>query len=169
MDEFFKGLGIAVGVFVGVIGGTGVVLLTQWVNEKRTEGQRRRSLKFEFDLNIKKIDGWLDQFTKYRNAINANNPALFAGWFDLSRVVYNTANDMFARGELYKYLDHDDIGELQETFWELSQYGENYLNNLIAQHRANFDQAEAARTIDFWEDKFKRHKQTFHRIVEKLP
>ncbi len=168
MDDFLQGLGIVVGVFVGVVGGTAVVLLTAWVNQRRGENQLVRNLRFEFDLNIKKIDVWLEELTSYRNAVNANNLALYAGYFDLSRIVYVTANNMFVSGALYKYLDHGDIGDLQVITSELSLHGENYMNNQITQNRANFNQAVAAADVDFWERKLKGHRQTFERLHRKL-
>lgn len=157
------------GVFLGVLAGTAVTLLTGWFIERRSESQKLKNLKFEFNLNIKKIDRWLEEITAYRNAVNGDALDIYAGYFDLSRIVYVTANDMFLTGLLYKYLDHDDIGKLQVIFSEFSLYGENYLNNQIAQNKANFNKPKAVQDVNFWEKKFKDHKKTLEEIQKKLP
>lgn len=168
MSEFFEGLGIFVGVFLGVVGGTGVMLLTQWVNQKRSENQKLKNLKFEFDLNIKKIDGWLGEIVKYRNAANSDTLAEYAGYFDLSRAVFNTTASMFATGELYQHVDYDEIGKLQTIQSEFSVFWENHLNSQIARNKTNFNRGRVALEIDFWEQKFKEHKQTLQEILKKL-
>lgn len=157
------------GVFLGVLAGTAVTLLTQWIIQRRRESQKLKNLKFEFELNIKKIDRWLEEITAYRNAVNGDTLHMYAGYFDLSRFVSVTANDMFLTGLLYRYLDHDDIGNLQVLFSEFSLYGENYLNNQIAQNKANFNKAKAVQDVNFWEKKFKDHKKTLEQILKKLP
>lgn len=157
------------GVFLGVLAGTAVTLLTQWIIQRRRESQKLKNLKFEFELNIKKIDRWLKEITAYRNAVNGDTLHMYAGYFDLSRFVSVTANDMFLTGLLYRYLDHDDIGNLQVLFSEFSLYGENYLNNQIAQNKANFNKAKAVQDVNFWEKKFEDHKKTLEQILKKLP
>ncbi len=169
MDEFYNGLGIAVGVFVGVVGGTGVALVTQWVSQKRSESQQVSNLRFELDLNVKKIDGWLEEITRYRNAVNAQNLNTYFGYFDLSRFLMVTSNNLLYSGLLFKHLDYEDIGKLQVISSELSASGQSVLNNAIEQFKVNFDQAKAAENVNFWEGKFREHKQTLQRILQKLP
>ena len=164
MNYFLHGFG----VFLGVLAGTAVTLLTQWVLNKTKEKQKARNLRFEFELNIKKIDAWLEELVKYRNAVNGDSVQTYAGYFDLSRAVYPTANEMFQSGLLYKYLSHDKIGKLQVIFTEFSIYGENYLNQQIVSNKANPDKQQAVFNIDFWEKKFKDHKETFDDLVRKL-
>ena|SRR2546428_20644 len=156
------------GVFLGVLAGTAVTLLTQWVLQRRAETQQLKNLEFEFELNIKKIESWLEEMTRYRNAVNGDALATYYGYFDLSRFVYPTANHMFLSGLLYKYLDHDDIGKLLVITSEFSLFGENYLNNQITQHKANFVKAKAVQDVDFWERKFKDHRKSLEEILKKL-
>src|SRR5688572_5714411 len=115
------------GVFLGVLAGTLITLLTQWIIQKRNEAQQLRNLKFEFELNVRKIDSWLEEITRYRNAVNGDTLNTYFGYFDLSRFVYPTANAMFLSGLLYKLVDHDAIGKLQAIAAEFSFNGENYL------------------------------------------
>lgn len=44
MNYFLQGFG----VFLGVIAGTAVLILTQWINGKVKESQKVKNLKFEF-------------------------------------------------------------------------------------------------------------------------
>ena len=164
MSELLQGFG----VFLGVLAGTAVLLLTQSVTRRLAQNQKVKNLRFEFQLNVKKIDGWLDLLGAYRNAVNANAPDTFAAYFDLSRIVFVTANDMWATGLLYKYLTHDDIGKLQVLSADFTSFMENYLNNQIAQSRLAFNQAQAARDVNFWEKKFKDDRQTFIDILRRL-
>ncbi len=168
MDDFWQGFGIAVGVFVGVVGGTGVALITAWVNQKRNEGQQVKNLKFELGLNIEKIGVWLDEIAKYRNAVNAQALNTYNGYFDLRRFLMVTAQNMLLSGLLYKRLDYDDIGKLQVISHELSDLGETLINRQIEEAKANFVQADAAGNVNFWESKFNQHRLTLQQIVGKL-
>lgn len=164
MSYFLQGFGI----FLGVVAGTAVTLLSQWAIRKWNESQSVKNLKFELELNMKKIDKWLEEITEYRNAVNGETLNTYYGYFDLSKFVYVTANVMFITGLLYKYLSYDDIGKLQAIVTELSINTENYLNNQIVQNKANFNKPKAVQDVNFWEKKFKDHKRTLQEIVKKL-
>ncbi|MCP4365304.1 MAG: hypothetical protein GY800_08420 [Planctomycetes bacterium] len=164
MNYFLLGLS----VFLGVIAGTAVTIATQMFFQWKSEKHKLSNLKFEFMLNIKKIDGFLNELTKYRNAVNGDSLNMYFGYFDLSRVVSVIANDMFSSGLMYRYLTHEDIGKVQVVFSELSLNGENYINNQITQSKAQFDKQKAVGDVDFWEKKFKDHKKTFQEILSKL-
>ena len=109
MNYFLQGFG----VFLGVLAGTAVTLLAQLVTNRRSQTKKLKNLKFELELNMKKIDRWLEELTKYRNAVNGDALNFYFGYFDLSRAVFITTSDMFLSGLLYKYLNHDDIGKVQ--------------------------------------------------------
>lgn len=159
---------LSLSAFLGVIAGTAVTIATQIFFQRKSENQKIDNLKFEFLLNIKKIDSFLDELTKYRNAVNGDSLAMYFGYFDLSRVVSVIANDMFLSGLLYKYLTHEDIGKVQVIFSEFSLSGENYINNQITQSKAQFDKQKAVGDVDFWEKKFKDHRKTLQEILSKL-
>ena len=171
------------GVFLGVLAGTAVTILTGWLMKRHGEKQQKVNLLFELELNVRKINVWLEEIGKLRNAINGDAMHQYCGYFDLSRIVSVTCNNMFQSGLLYKYLDQDAIGTLQVIFSELSLHGEQYLNNKINQIIQSFnnayaqdqgqqwpiaDKADAVETVDFWENKLIAHKQSFHEIVTKL-
>ena len=134
-----------------------------------SESQRLRSLKFELELDIKKLDAWLGYITEWRNYVSASTPDRFLRYFDLSRVVFYSANNMWATGLLYSYRDHDDMGTLQTLGGEFTLFYENYINNQIAQQKTQFVQRQAVEQIDFWENKFRTHKGTLQDILAKLP
>lgn len=173
MNYFLQGFG----VFLGVIAGVAITLLTQWINEKRKESQKVINLKFEFQLNIKKIDKWLDEITKYRNAVNGDALNSYFGYFDLSRFITVTANDMFLSGLLYKYLDHEALEKLQVIFSEFTLPWETFLNNEITQNRNKAIQdptswpafkSQVVFKVNFWDNKIREHKKTLEDIFKKL-
>lgn len=172
MDYFLHGFG----VFLGVVAGVAIALMTQWINEKRKESQKVKNLKFEFGLNIDKINKWLEEITKYRNAVNGDALNNYFGYFDLSRFVSVTANDMFRSGLLYKYLDHDAIGKLQVIYSEFSPAWEGLLNKQVTQNKEKAADSSiwprlkvgVVVNVDFWEKKFKEHKKTLEDILKKF-
>lgn len=172
MDYLLQGFG----VFLGVVAGVAITLITQWINEKSKESQKVKNLKFELELNIKKINEWLEEITKYRNAVNGDALTNYFGYFDLSRFVYPTANDMFLSGLLYKYLDYDAIGKLQVIASEFSSGWETMLNQQVMQNKAKAAdlsawphlKGEVVSNINFWEKKFKDHRHTLEDILKKF-
>lgn len=169
MSDFYNGLGIAVGVLVGILAGTGVTLFVQFVNQWRLEKLWLGYLKYEISLNIQKIDAWQQELGRYRNAVHANNLAMYPGYFDLSRFLTVTVNNLLNAGLLYKHLGYQDIGKLQAASGEFSVFVESYMNNQIQQNKAQFVQSKAAQDVDFWEGKFSEHKDALQQIVAKLP
>lgn len=164
MNYFLQGFG----VFLGVIAGTFVVILVQKFTVWRQKEQKVKNLKFELNLNIKKIDEFLEKLTNYRNKTNSDNLVDFFDYFDLSRVIWITTTNMFYSGLLYKYLKYEDIGKLQVMISEFSLYWENIINGQVEQNKKNLDKQKTIKDIDFWENKFKRHKKSLNEILGKL-
>ena len=163
-----NGLGIVIGVLAGIIAGTVITVVERRVSQGRTERLWLGYLRYEINLNIQKIDGWLQELQRYRNAVNASDLADYAGYFDLSRFLMVTANNLLNAGLLYKHLSYQHIGSLQAAAGELSIFWENYMNNQINENRAQFVQSKAAREVNFWEQKFNQHKSALQDIVAKL-
>lgn len=176
-------VGSAVGAFLGVIAGTLITILAARLWERRAYRQQVRNLVFELRLNIKKIDRWLSEITKYRNAVNGDSLHTWFGYFDLGKASYPTANDMFRTGLLYKALSHEHIEALQSTVAELSPAGEKYMNEQLANRRSEFEDAqrkhdthywlniakpEAVRTADFWEKKMNDHRSILDEITRAI-
>lgn len=155
-------------VFLGVVAGIVVQVGAQRFFEWRAGRQDLNSLKFELRFDIRTIDRWLAEAQRWRNAVNANAMAGYFGYFDLSKFIYVTANKMFVSGALYRLLIDDDIAALQIITTEFSPSWENVLNNEITNMRQNFVQANAVTIVDFWEGKFRAHRDTLNRILNKL-
>ena len=135
------------GVFLGVIAGTAVTLLVQYLIQYKDIQQQTKNLKFELELNVGKIDAWLDELGKYRNAVNGDALHNYFGYFDLSRTVSNTTSTMFISGRLYKKLTHDQIGQLQAVFSTLSFNGERYMNEQVTTRIRMFNACRAEESI----------------------
>lgn len=176
-------VGSAVGAFLGVIAGTLITILAAKHWERRAYRQQVQNLVFELRLNLKKIDRWLSEITKYRNAVNGDSLHTWFGYFDLSKASYPTANDMFRTGLLYKALSHEHIEALQSTVAELSPAGEQYMNEQLANRRSEFEDAqrrhdthywlnvakpEAVRTADSWEEKMNDHRSMLDQIIRAI-
>lgn len=173
LSQFLQGLGLFTGVFLGVIAGVAITFVVERIKEKRNWKQELKNLRFELDTNIVKIEGWLQEVGKWRNAVNGDNFAMYYGYFNLSSAIIATTNTLFMAGRLYDALPNEHITKLQEVFKDLSIIGEQYLNNQIAQKKqllaqlnTSGNQVEWHRSlkqqcileIDFWEAKFKAHR-----------
>lgn len=156
------------------------MILSSLIQARAARKQQVRNLCFELRLNIKKIDGWLNQISQYRNAVNGDCLHLWAGYFDLSMTVSATFHSMLNSGALYNALSHEDIAALQEVYWALSQSGEHYLNKQLNNTRTSFQQLqeqgatqvwmtslkpESVRIADYWETTLNDHRAKLARIA----
>ena len=180
MNYLLQGLG----VFLGVVAGTVVTILTQLYFAKREETQQTQNLKFELKLNVSKIDTWLEKLEKYRQAVNGDTLHNWSDYFDIGKAVSVTANAMFTSGLLYKVLDKDDIAALQKLFDWLSPAGEQYMNNRLGQHQRLFTslrldermrsewiqthKPDAVESADVWQKDFCDHRMKLKGIIGKL-
>jgi len=172
-ENFFNGLGIVTGVTAGVIAGTLVNISINYLALKKIYKQRLRNFKFELDFNIKRIDDVLVELSKCRNAVNGDALDKYFGYFQLSRVIYQTANTMYADGSLYKCLSHDEIADLQRFCARFSPDFEKYVNDQFQQHQKNisdgtYEKSKAVGDLDFWEKTFNEDKTALKNILKKL-
>ena len=156
------------GVFLGVIAGVTIMLLIRWIDTNAHKKRQLDNLRFEFELNIKKIDGWLEESRTLRNAINGGTINRYFGYFNLSRFVIVTTDKMFITGLLYEILDYDDIGKLQGIVSDFTIDAQNYHNRKITDIKEHFDQAEATSYVDYFEEKLRRHRESIQVILGKL-
>lgn len=163
----FQGIGILIGIVIGTM----VTLIAQWFVQRQKENETLKYLKFEIDLNITKIDRWLEEINNYRNAVNSDTLNIYFGYFDLARVATNFYYNTFYSGLLYKYLDFESINELQVIFSEFVQSWETIINGEVKENRdifvnksVKFDKPAVTQKINFWENKFKTHKKTLQKI-----
>ncbi len=180
---FYKGLGQFFGVFFGVIAGTAVTIAAQKWLYRSSEKQQIKNLKFELELNCKKIQEWQEELIRYRNAVNGDSLLDYFGYFKLSSFIGVTVFQLHTAGVIYKYLSHEHIGQLQEVYNNLSLHGENYLNNQIEQRKQalaalkesgqhalwqQYLKPQVVRDIDFWEEKFRSHLNTINNVLPVL-
>ena len=178
MEYFLHGFG----VFLGVLAGTAVTLLVAYINKRNNLKQQNKNLKFEFDYNIKKLDSWIEEIEKYRNAVNGDVLHLYFSNFDLGRTVTVTSNYLLQSGLLYNIFNHDDLGKILVIFSELTASTEQYINKEIDGNRRIFEEcinnpetnqwtkykAKVVGDVDFWDKKFKDHKKNLTRIRNSL-
>ena len=163
-----------VGIFFGVLSGAAINLIVNKISEKNREKETIKYFKFEIDLNISKIDTWLESLNDYRNAINSDTLDTYSGYFDLSRVATSFYNNTFYSGLLYKYLNFEDVSHLQVIYTEFSLSWENLLNTQTANNIKSFKEkkdyrkTEITQQINFWTKKFKDHKKTLNEIKQRF-
>ena len=183
MSDLLQGIGSVVGVFLGVVAGTAITILVQRFQERRSRDQQKRNLRFELLLNSRKIDGWLEELGRYRNAVNGDNLDNWSGYLDLSKTLTATANAMLASGLLYDTLTHQHVENLQLVYWELSLATEDYMNKQFLAAKNTFNQLRkeknsllwlhsakpaAVQLADFWENKLRNHRAILEEIARAI-
>ena len=176
-------VGTALGAFLGIVAGTVVTICVHRFQEWRANRQQVRNLCFELRLNLKKIDRWLAEITRYRNAVNGDSLHTWFGYFDFGKTINSTANAMSVSGLIYKTLSYQHIEALQAIYWELSPAGEQYMNEQFTTSRNVFNQLRQDRNIliwstvakpeavgiaDFWERKLTDHRSTLQKITRTI-
>jgi hypothetical protein len=179
MNYLLQGLA----VFLGVIAGTVVTILTQLYLQKHAETQQTHNLKFEIALNSQKIDAWLDMLGRYRNAVNGDSLHTCYDYFDVSRIISVTASAMLQSGLLYKKLTDEQISLLLVFFSESTGQAEQVINSQFGNFRQEFERCraegdmtdwvksvkpEAVSVVNFWEKKFQEHQRVLNQIVATL-
>ena len=105
------------------------------------------------------------------NGDNLNN---FVDYFDLTKIIFNSANQLYYSGLLYKYLDDENIGRFLDTSSRFNQGWETLINNQVNDFKIkfitnkNYSKQEAANSIDFWEKFFSDRKKVLQDLL-KLP
>ena len=150
MSDFLQGLGFSAGVFLGIVAGTAVTLLVSYCQQRLRDRRQVRNLDFELRMNIKKIDGWLEELDRYRNAVNGDSLHDWFGYFDLRNSVSPTANAMFVSGLMYNTLSHEQIEPLQAVLQELSPVGEETMNGQLRASREEFNRLRVQRNPALW-------------------
>jgi len=160
------------GVFSGIVVGVIINLAVVSIVKNNSEKQLINNLKFEIEYNIKKIDKFLEKLINYRNMTNADNLNNYFDYYNLSKVIFITANQMFNDGLIYKYLNYESIEKLQNFSIDFSLGSENFMNNQIKYNQSNYSSPDIKKTVNdqitFWENKFKENKKNLEEIKNKL-
>ena len=165
MNYFLQGFG----VFLGVIAGTAVTILTQRFLLWRQEKQKIRNLKFEIQFNINQIDRWIEYLRGYRNAVNGDTLASWAEYFDFSHVIKSTIEDMIQTGLIYKKLAHGTVSHLLLFISSFNLGSESIINQQIFNQRKTFNKQLAVMEITIFEKKLQENKKNLETILKSLP
>ncbi len=170
---FWQGFGIFVGVFFGVVAGTAINLVIDWRKERKYKIQRRKNLLFECELNLQHITRWLNTLEDYRRTVVEDRIFQFNGYFDLTRGLSQTANEMYKDGSLFEFLAHEDIAQLQGMYVNFTSGAEDMLNNSVRDYKnifgtGNYNKGTVTFSIEWWENQFKPCKQLLERLIQKL-
>lgn len=191
MQYFYQGFWI----FIGIVAGIGVNILTQKIINWKNEKNILKNFKFEIDFNVKKINRFLEYLRDYRDCVNGDSLNKFTKYFDLSRVIFGTTNNMLFSGLLYKYLSDENVENILIMTSQFTLYWENQINSNIGQHIANFNfdkkkqkeatlsltglqestlaiqyysKEEATSTAISWETFFKDHNKNLYKIQKEI-
>lgn len=164
MNYFLQGFG----VFLGVIAGTAVTILANWIIQQRQNAQTISNLKFEIAANIERISQWQEKVTAYRNAVNAEALHTWAEYLNFSQIMRGTAEETFRTGIIYRYLDNKHISFLQAFLFDFAIGLEQIANQKIMEQRNAFNKQEAIMFITYLEKKLADSKSHLREILDKL-
>ncbi len=164
MNYFLQGFG----VFLGVIAGTVVTILTQRFLLWRQEKQKMQNLKFEIQFNIKQIDRWIEYLRGYRNAVNGDAIGSWAEYFDFSHVIKSTIEDMIQTGLIYKKLSYDTVSHLLLFISSFNLPFESVINQQILSQRQSFNKKLAVIEITVLEKKLHDNKKNLETVLNFL-
>jgi len=170
VNYFMQGFWLFVGIVVGII----VNVTTQKYLSWRSEVQLVKNFKFEIKYNIKKIEIFESYVRRLRDLINGDNIKNFFYYFDLTKVIFNSANHMYYSGLLYRYLDDENVGKFLDTSSRFNQGWETLANNQVNDLKTkfitnnNYVKQEAIDLVDYWENFFSSHKKVLQDLL-KLP
>jgi len=165
MNYFLQGFSI----FLGVIAGTAVTILTQHFLLWREEAQKVVNLKFEITFNIKQVDRWLESLTGYRNAVSGDTLSSWAEYFDFSHIIKSTTENMIQSGLIYKKLSLDSVSHLLLFISSFTQSFEYVISQQILNQRQAFNKQKAIIEITVLEKKLKENKKNLETVLQELP
>lgn len=176
MDSFYQGLGIFVGVIAGVVAGTLVTALINYLQLFRAKKYRIECLKFELIFNKEKINSFIEELQKYRFSVSGDALKTYFGYFQLSSMVYSTANSMYLDGSLYKLIDApNELVELQKAFRSYTADSEVDFNKNIREYKEICETDEWAKKkpdivsdLAFWEARFKEDIVILDKLLKKI-
>jgi hypothetical protein len=165
MNYFLQGFG----VFLGVIAGTAVTILTQRFFLWRQEQEKLRNLKFEIQFNIKQIERWIEYLRRYRDAVSGDTLASWAEYFDFSHVIKSTIENMIQTGLIYKKLPYDNVSHLLLFISSFNLGSETVINQQILNQRQTFNKQLAIMQITVFEKKLQENRKNLETILKSLP
>lgn len=161
------------GVFLGIIAGLAVNLLINAINNYRTEKKMMESLKYEIGFNIERIDEfikWVKMLNEYAGKDELSD---YRYTFNFSKILNTTLKYMFQNRSIYKLVDKETIGKLQNFYSDFQPYVEKKINDAVAEFRKRSDDPKVKKEVDeFVNDYiilgFKAAKDNLYAIKDKL-
>lgn len=174
----------AIGVALGIVGGILAYYLFEWIKSRSERELQKRLLMKEVELNLGKLKGFLDELQRWEQAVRDDTIVDYFGYFPLSQVFTATSLRLLQSGQLYDFLEPEDLVELQNLFTVYySPMGETRINTQVQNHHNMYTTSQqqddlkfwhqqgrryALRDIGFWQEMVQRHKQVFERINDYL-
>ncbi|NQZ14219.1 MAG: hypothetical protein HRT94_05290 [Alphaproteobacteria bacterium] len=178
---FFEGLGVFAGVFAGIFAGTVISLLINRHIDKKSQAYAVRALNFELQYNIGKVDGFLEELSKYKTAVVEGHVSMsgYYGFFRFSDIFSAASVQLYQNGFLAEHLSVELVAKLQDAIYTLSATGQPFINNSVErnrvealEHPALWETTTKQRALDdirYWNEKFEEHKKSFQDVIDALP
>jgi len=161
----FQGFWILIGILVGTTINILVIRILKWFNDRSL----KQNLKTELRMNLKSVEGFLEEMGNYRNAVNSGTLDEYYGLFRFGRILHPTGNELFIKGQLYKWLKDNQIINLNEAYTFLSIQTETFIYGEMAKFRQAPDyKVEATRHVNVLESQLKEHKKNLKEIFDHL-
>ncbi len=155
-------------VFVGIVAGTLVNLLSVIIIVTVKKKKIKRNIKFEISLNISKIQEWKRMLDQVLQASNSDIIGDCYVLFDFQKIILWTINKTITDGTVYDYIDQESIVTLQK----FSDFGTTFyserINDAIQNFKKSPDRAGAAKMVSFWKSLLDQHESGLRLIESKL-
>ncbi len=183
LPNYIEGIGSFTGTFTGVIAGIFITYTMQRITNRMLQKQAIKNFSFELKINEEKLDEWIGEITKHRDAVNGDSLHNYHYFFKLSSFIGVSAQQLHLSGKAYEILSNEQFRKLQQTYDEMSLGWEQMINNRISQEKSTFQSLRNAQNLHEWhiqhkpevinhitflEQKFKEHRNTVKEIIESL-
>ena len=159
---------VLAGILAGVGINIGIDMVRACINRKRTV----KNLKFEIIYNLGKLNLFLEELDKFHKKVTENAILEYYGYFPLSRIIQTTIVQMFLDRSIYKILEDEQIGKLQDFYTSFNVNTEKVINDQIIwakEHIADTDiKQRSYKTINFWKYTFETRKKDLESVKESL-
>lgn len=151
-------------VFVGVVAGTVVNILTGLVVNALRRRRILNDLEFEIDFNLRRSESWLKSLDAVLQASNSDNLLHCFEFFDFKKILTVAVTRLINDGRLYEFMTHDDIEVLQKFAIFCTDVYSTNLNEAIGKIRTSPNRQEMAQLIDFWKKLITEHRDGLRSI-----
>lgn len=160
------------GTAVGVVAGTLVTLATTQSVDWWRRRQELKNLRFELRMAQRRLQEWLQEATRWRDAIVAEGVSEYFGYFKVSLFPMPTLLQMFREGRLYKHFSDTQLIALLEAAEFFTPAGEGMINRGVAESKQlaarSAPKPDVVKVAAFWTDKLGDFKRTVDSLAETL-